>query len=192
MSPIPEFEIGLWNGWILSAVFLVANYGFFFIGAAKENVKEMMDQVKEATGRDKLVCNLAYVPQWGIYVYSVFLPLKLDSSWFYIGLALFALGMIGEIIAVAQLFLREPGQLMTRGLYRFSRNPGYVGWAIVCIGIGIATASWVILALAVFSMTINHFIVLGEERLCLEKYGDPYREYMTKVPRYARVPRTAG
>lgn len=47
MSLIPEFQIGLWNVWIFSAIFLVANYSIMFI-APKENVKEMMNEAKQA------------------------------------------------------------------------------------------------------------------------------------------------
>ena len=184
MTLIPEFEIGLWNGWILSAIFMVSNYLLLFAPKAKQNFKEMMDQVKQAKDKNKLIVNFAYIPQYGIYVYSIFLPLKLETLWLCIGLSLFILAMICEIIAVVQLFFRKPGHLMTKGFYRLSRNPQYVAWFVVCIGIGIATASWVMLILAVISMIVNHFVVLHEERFCLEKYGVVYREYMKKTPRY--------
>jgi protein-S-isoprenylcysteine O-methyltransferase Ste14 len=183
MSLIPEFKIGLWNGWILSAIFLVANYTMMFI-APKENVKEMMDQVKQAKGKDRIVGILSFVPYYGLMLYAIFVSLKLDTPWVYIGLAMFVLGMIGEGISGVQLFFRKPSQPMFKGFYSISRNPIYVFYDIVCIGIGLATASWLILALTVFSMLLNHYIVLAEERICLERYGDAYHEYMDKVPRY--------
>jgi len=37
--------------------------------------------------------------------------------------------------------------------------------------------------LAIYSI-INHFVVIAEEKHCLKEYGDSYREYMEKVPRY--------
>ena len=184
MTLIPEFKIGLWNGWILSAIFMVSNYLLLFAPKAKQNFKEMMEQVKRLKGENKRLNTLAYIPQYGIYFYSIFISLKIYTSYFYIGMALFILGMTYELISVVQLFFRKPGQLMTKGLYRFSRNPQYVGWSIVCVGIGIATASWVILVLAIFSTIVNHFIVQLEEHICLEKYGDAYREYMNRAPRY--------
>ena len=187
MSLIPEFQIGLWNGWILSAIFMVSNYLLLFAPKARQNFKEMMDQVKRLKGENKRLNTLAYIPQYGIYFYSIFISLKIHTSYFYIGLALFIIGMTYELIAVVQLFFRKPGYLMTKGLYRFSRNPQYVGWSIVCIGIGIATASWVILALAVFSTIVNHFIVQVEERVCLEKHGDFYQQYMNRTPRYIGI-----
>ena len=189
MTLIPEFEIGLWNGWILSAIFMVSNYLLLFAPKAKQNFKEMMDQVKRLKDENKKLNTLAYILQYGIYFYSIFISLKIYTSYFYIGLALFILGITYELIAVTQLFFRKPGQLITKGLYRFSRNPQYVGWSIVCVGIGIATASWVILVLAVFSTIVNHYIVQVEEQICLQKYGDSYRNYIKKTPKYIKIPK---
>ena len=124
MSLIPEFQIGLWNSWILSAIFLVANYLVMFI-APKENVKEMMDQVKQAKKKDKLINLLSMILYIGVMIFAIFILLKLGSTWFYVGLALFVLGM-SFTIPKAQLFFREKGQLLTKGGYRISRHPIYV------------------------------------------------------------------
>ena len=183
MSLTPAFEIGLWNGWILAAIFLTANYLLMFI-SPRENTKEMMDQVKQAQGKDKQLTYITWIPYLSIMIYSIFVPLKLGTLWFYFGLALFALGMIGGGVAEVQLFFRKPGQLMTNGFYHISRNPIYVSCYVILIGIGVATASWLILAFVVLSMIVQHFLILGEERICLEKYGAYYREYMNGVPRY--------
>ena len=40
MTLIPEFEIGLWNGWILSAIFIIHNFIMIFI-MPKEGEKEV-------------------------------------------------------------------------------------------------------------------------------------------------------
>ncbi len=182
MSLIPEFKIGLWNGWILSAIFLVANYSIMFT-APKENVKVMMDQVKQAKGKDKLITLLSMIMYIGVMICSIFIPLKLGSTWFYVGLALFMIGMSFTIPEI-QLFFRKPGHPLTKGFYRISRHPIYVMVDICYIGIGIATASWVLLALMVLYMIAVHFVMIVEERTCLEKYGDAYREYMKRTPRY--------
>jgi protein-S-isoprenylcysteine O-methyltransferase Ste14 len=187
MSLVPDFEIGLWNGWILAAIFLVANY-FIMIIAPKENVKEMMDQTKQAKGKDKLINFLSMVLYIGIMIFSIFLPLKLNSLWFYIGLALFILGM-SFTIPEAQLFFRKPGQIMNKGFYSISRHPIYVMVDIAWIGIVVATASWLLLVLVAIYMIVLHFVMLAEERICLDKYGVTYREYMNKTPRYIGVPK---
>ena len=187
MSLIPEFEIGLWNGWILAAIFLIANYLIMFI-APRDNIREMMDQVKHAKKKEKLINLFSMILYIGVMFCSVFVPLKLGTIWFYVGLALFVLGM-SFTIPEAQLFFRKKGQLLTKGFYRISRHPIYVMVESAWIGIGVATESWVLLALIVFYMIVLHFLILAEERICLEKYGDVYREYMKKTPRYIGIPK---
>ena len=187
MSLVPDFKIGLWNGWILAVIFLAANYLIMFI-APKKNVKEMMDQAKQAKGKDKLMHFLSMILYMGIMIFSIFLPLKLNSLWFYIGLALFILGM-SFIIPEAQLFFRKPGQIMNKGFYRISRHPIYVMVDIAWIGMAVATASWPLLILVAIYMIVLHFVMLAEERVCLEKYGDSYREYMNKTPGYIGIPK---
>ena len=166
---------------------LFANYLVMFI-APIDNIKEMMDQVKQAKKKDKLINLSSMILYIGVMFCSIFVPLKLGSIWFYVGLALFVLGM-SFTIPEAQLFFRKKGQLLTKGFYRISRHPIYVMVDIAWIGIGVATASWLLLALIVFYMIVLHFLILAEERICLEKYGDVYREYMKKTPRYIGIPK---
>lgn len=188
MSLTPEFEIGLWNGWILAAIFLVANYFIMFI-APKENIKEMMEQGKHANKKEKRINLFSMILYIGVMFCSIFVPLKLGSIWFYVGLALFVLGM-SFTIPEAQLFFRKKGQLLTTGFYRISRHPIYVMVDIAWIGMAVATASWLLFALIVFYMIVLHFLIPAEERICLEKYGDAYREYMKRTPRYIGIPKS--
>lgn len=183
MSLIPEFQIGLWNGWILSAIFLVHNFIMMFI-PPKENTKEMMDQIKQTRGKDRLFIYLSQTVYYFIMICAIFMPLKLWTPWFCIGLTIFVLGFILLIVVEVQLLFRQPGRLMTKGFYLISRNPQYVMCYVTWTGIGVAVASWVILLLVLLSMIVQHFMILSEERICLKKYGDSYREYMKKTPRY--------
>jgi protein-S-isoprenylcysteine O-methyltransferase Ste14 len=56
--------------------------------------------------------------------------------------------------------------------------------ALILLGIGIAGASWLMIVLVILFVVVNHFTVLAEERFCSDKYGEPYRTYMKRVPRY--------
>ncbi len=77
--------------------------------------------------------------------------------------------------------LDEP---VTRGLYRYSRNPQYLTEFLMFIGVSIASASWLFLFFSiVYSISMLSF-ASTEERFCLEKYGNAYREYMDRTPRY--------
>jgi len=57
------------------------------------------------------------------------------------------------------------------------------------IGVGIACASWLFLLLSIASVLFAIRFVGMEERWCLEKYGDAYREYMKRTPRYIGIPK---
>ena len=88
-------------------------------------------------------------------------------------------------MALASFASTPLNQPVVKGLYRISRNPIYMtssflGW----IGVGLATASWVIILMAIAGCLLMHNSILAEERFCLEKYGESYREYTQKVPRY--------
>ena len=66
-------------------------------------------------------------------------------------------------------------------LYRYSRNPQYLTEFLMFIGVSIASASWLFLLFSiVYEVSLLSF-ASSEERFCLEKYGDAYREYMNRL-----------
>lgn len=78
----------------------------------------------------------------------------------------------------------RPERLVRSGPYAVSRNPMYVGWALLQLGIGIATGSGWVLATLPFVGAVVHREVLGEERRLSETFGDEYREYCATTGRY--------
>jgi protein-S-isoprenylcysteine O-methyltransferase Ste14 len=75
--------------------------------------------------------------------------------------------------------------LATDGLYRFSRNPIYVGFGITYAGFALAMDSPVALALLVpCLMVIDRFVVVREERYLTTKFGAEYQAYQGKVRRW--------
>jgi protein-S-isoprenylcysteine O-methyltransferase Ste14 len=78
-----------------------------------------------------------------------------------------------------------PKELVVRGLYRYVRNPMYVGMVAVLIGEtlffqSLALAAYVGAVLLVFTL----FVVLYEEPALTRKFGDSYRRYREAVPRW--------
>ena len=75
--------------------------------------------------------------------------------------------------------------LITDGIFSYVRNPMYVGLALLVAGIGIALASdWTLVMLVAAALTIHFGVVKREERYLAAKFGESYRQYMAKVPRY--------
>jgi protein-S-isoprenylcysteine O-methyltransferase Ste14 len=90
----------------------------------------------------------------------------------------------GAVKAAGATELAEPDALVTSGVYGVSRNPMYVGWILLQLGIGlVARSGWVLAMLPVVGAGIHHG-VLQEERRLEEIFGDEYRQYAAKVRRY--------
>lgn len=74
---------------------------------------------------------------------------------------------------------------MTRGIYRISRNPAFLGFDLVYLGIGVMFFNWALLAASLFAAWMLHCqIVEVEEPFLAEAFGEAYLEYRGTVCRY--------
>lgn len=76
------------------------------------------------------------------------------------------------------------GELVTGGPYRFSRNPQYLGTFGVLLGLAVLANSWRALVLGLGGCVAFGLAPLAEEPWLLERYGEPYRRYLDRVPRF--------
>ncbi|MEH6402850.1 MAG: isoprenylcysteine carboxylmethyltransferase family protein [Sneathiella sp.] len=75
--------------------------------------------------------------------------------------------------------------IIDTGLYAYSRNPIYVGMAIVYVSITIAAFSLGALLLFPFCLLVIHYFVIAKEETYLEdKFGDEYLRYKSRVRRW--------
>jgi protein-S-isoprenylcysteine O-methyltransferase Ste14 len=80
--------------------------------------------------------------------------------------------------------LREARRLVLSGPYRFSRNPDYLGQALVTGGLGLALGSgWVLLALIPAMLLVRFGVIAREEQYLEERFGGEYRRYRDHVRR---------
>ena len=80
---------------------------------------------------------------------------------------------------------RPATALITGGIYRWTRNPMYTGGAPLMVGIAMIFALDWLLLLMIPSWLVLHFGVVKREEEYLErKFGDDYRRYRERVPRY--------
>jgi len=103
-------------------------------------------------------------------------------------------GMIVLLCCILQFAVEGKGtlspvdptrRLVARGLYRFSRNPMYVGVMIILIGEAILTNSptlWIYLT--IIFIIFNLFILFHEEPRLRKDFGDEYDQYCRKVRRW--------
>jgi protein-S-isoprenylcysteine O-methyltransferase Ste14 len=123
-------------------------------------------------------------------VYSVFLPIKLGTLWFYAGLTIWALSMVRSLISFVSFGTTSIDELVSKGNYRISRNPVFLSGFLADFGIGIACASWIYVLYAVIDLILMHFHARAVERFLLEKYGATYQEYINRTPRWIGIPKS--
>ncbi|MFQ6127267.1 MAG: methyltransferase family protein [Candidatus Heimdallarchaeota archaeon] len=183
MSLIPDFELGLWNAWILILPFFLIWLSGGIINKRKWEEPPPTKMDKKTQGYRKFV-------EVCLFLYPIFLPLKLGTNWFQYGFAVYLLGIIFVIIAELNFASTPVDKPVTKGVYSISRNPMYFGAFLVSIGTGISSASWLLLLLAIVFIILVNFEVISEERFCLKRYGESYQEYMNKTPRWIGIPKS--
>jgi len=188
MPLIPVFKIGIWNAWIFTAVYLLPTLLIVFIN--KDVYKKLGNPPDMKLNKREKILNIIFEPLTYLsFIYTIFLPLKLNTPWFYVGLFIFILGL--SILTIATInFLTTPLHLpFTKGMYRYSRHPGYLASSIIFFGTGIATASWIIILISILFLVLTNIYVVAEERFCIKKYGNYYLEYLEKTPKWLGVPK---
>jgi protein-S-isoprenylcysteine O-methyltransferase Ste14 len=187
VSLIPEvFKIDIWNAWIFMSVFILQMLVIMFLD---KRVWKRSHIPKDAR-RNKLeryvgiIANLLWLLAMG---FSVFLPLKIGTLWFYIGLFVFSIGLVLMLIATFNFIDIPADQLITKGAYNFSRHPMYLATFLICLASGIATVSLLFIFLSIIMALCLYQEALIEERYCFKRYGNVYKEYINSTYRWIRV-----
>ncbi|OMH29469.1 isoprenylcysteine carboxylmethyltransferase family protein [Motiliproteus sp. MSK22-1] len=111
----------------------------------------------------------------------------------YSGLAAVILGL--AIILLAGLSLKrastsiEPWkpttQIVSSGVFAYSRNPIYIAFSLISIGIGVFLDSfWVVISCVPSSVAVYYLAIRKEERYLEKKFGEEYLAYKRKVRRW--------
>ncbi len=75
--------------------------------------------------------------------------------------------------------------LITKGVYRFSRNPMYFAMLLLLLALGLTLGNaFHTLIAAGFVSYMNRFQIIPEEGLLLNKFGKTYKEYVSKTRRW--------
>jgi protein-S-isoprenylcysteine O-methyltransferase Ste14 len=191
MSWVPAFDFGLWNAWILMLYFPLHPLIMIVVDKAigtGDLSKKMGDVPFDKRERGIFVIYMVVLLL--LFLYSFFLPLKLGTLWFYVGFAIYLVGLVMFLAAIVNISTTPLGQPFNTGMYRYSRHPMMFSIAITFIGVSIATASWVFLLLTAVIIVLQISQANAEERGCLEMYGEEYQAYMNRTPRWIGLPKS--
>ncbi len=107
----------------------------------------------------------------------------------------FCTGMLGDMIFLLSVLCMKDSwragipdtdktQLVTTGIYAFSRNPAFLGFDFMYIGVLLMYCNVLTLGFSLFAMIMLHLQILQEERFLASTFGEPYREYCRRFFRY--------
>ncbi len=138
-----------------------------------------------------------------VYFCSILIGLSLDALWPVAMLpAAWSLRLGGPLILIACVLfavsvrefrrvdtplrsVRPTTAVVTRGPYRFSRNPVYLAFSIFHTGIAFCVNSlWLLGMLILTSVLISYGVIGREERYLARRFGDEYARYRSEVRRW--------
>lgn len=107
----------------------------------------------------------------------------------------FCIGMLGDMIFLVSVLCmkdswragipdKDRTKLVTTGIYRYSRNPAFLGFDFMYVGLLLMHFNLSMLVVSAFAIIMLHLQILQEERYLTENYGDSCREYRKHVFRY--------
>lgn len=107
----------------------------------------------------------------------------------------FCTGMLGDLIFLVSVLCmkdswragipdRDKTELVTGGIYRFSRNPAFLGFDLMYIGVLLMYCNPLTAVCSLFAIVMLHLQILQEEKFLTATFGAAYTEYKQHVFRY--------
>ncbi len=129
------------------------------------------------------LCVMLFVPNLMLHYASSYRMTAVGVVVAAVGLTVCLAGMV-TFRSVSKVLCLDPGTLAVTGVYRWSRNPQYVGWLMFLIGFALNDRSWwCATALAIVAISLQLLVLIEEEHLT-RVFGERYREFVDKTPRY--------
>lgn len=192
--PMEENMPYLW----LALLVLVIFYGIYF---AKMLVQKRQGVQTRQIGRvkEKSVHRVEVLMSIATLAAPVIQILSILFGWNYMPANArftgFCIGMLGDIIFLVSVLCmkdswragipdKDRTKLVTTGIYRYSRNPAFLGFDLMYVGLLLMYFNLSMLVVSAFAIIMLHLQILQEERYLTENYGDSYREYRKHVFRY--------
>lgn len=107
----------------------------------------------------------------------------------------FCVGMLGDAVFLLSVICmkdswragipdKDKTKLVTNGIYRFSRNPAFLGFDLMYLGVLLMYGNLLTLGFSVFAAVMLHLQILQEERYLALTFAETYQEYRRHVLRY--------
>lgn len=124
---------------------------------------------------------------WNINLCPIQAPAFLKSVALFLWFSGFSLLYIGRFGMGTSFRIGSPKEstsLKTNGLFKFSRNPMYIGVYATILASVLYTLNPIVLFIGIFVVVVHHKIIISEEHYLLNIFGKDYRDYCNLVRRY--------
>jgi protein-S-isoprenylcysteine O-methyltransferase Ste14 len=176
-----DLDFTIKNAWLLSFIFLLVSYLPIFFGG--KGAKRLVD-FSWMNKRGKRLSIFIMVLFIFMVVVPVFFEITNKPELLILGFTFFTIGCIFILISYLNYFTTPLGKLITKGMYRISRNPIYVFSSITLVGIAILSESFLFGLLLLLYLMIQHPVIKEEERFCEENFGKEYQKYKKGTRQY--------
>ena len=174
-------KLGILNLWILLIPFIVIS---IYIPIFRTDIAKRMSDMTGYTSKEKMFTVIASIMPYPFLILTIWLPFSGSLLYLISGFLFYLTGMIMFISSVKVIVQTPENELFNKGPYRFSRNPMYTSAAMIFTGISLLSGYPSLLIYLLVMFIFQHLMVLAEERICKEKFGTSYIEYMKSIPRY--------
>lgn len=90
---------------------------------------------------------------------------------------------------VTKISMNDKTKLITNGIYKISRNPAFLGFDLMYIGIALLYSNPFTIIFSLFAITMLHLQILKEEKYLEKSFKNEYISYKNKTNRYLVIKR---
>lgn len=178
---------------------------FFILAFAVRNISTYLTTKQSIKGKS-LKLTMSLLVSTTIYVLILLRLIIFSSYWLefdfsnwliikYVGLTLVSVGFLLGILALVAMKgswrvgikYDQKTDLVTTGIYRFSRNPYFLSYGILILGYILVFPSIILMVLYLALVTIFHNMILEEEKYLESVHGGTYIDYKRRVKRYFSI-----
>ncbi len=138
---------------------------------------------------------IAIFTTWALFIVKAIFPklgyiiVPVYLSWFatgllYIGAIVVSIAFIDLGRSLKVGLPQQETKLKTNGIYRFSRNPIYLGVCLIAIASCLYFPDLINISFTLYGIFVHHKIIAGEELFLANRFGNEWTNYSSNVRRY--------
>lgn len=185
----------------LALIVLLTFYGIYFgkmILQKKQGIRTHQIGVRKEKKLHTVEVFMSIATTW-IVVVQLF---SIVRNWSYLPESArftgFLLGMVGDAIFLLAVVTmkdswragipeKDQTKFVRTGIYAFSRNPAFLGFDFMYIGVCLLFCNWLMISSSLFAIVMLHMQILQEEKYLTDVFGEEYTVYKKQVGRYLRI-----